>query len=76
MIPGMAKNKKPADPKKPNRTNSVGIQFFTSEAVAAALERFITSRPEDEQPKKRAVLEVALKEYLTKRGFWPPPSKE
>jgi hypothetical protein len=25
---------------------------------------------------KQAVLEVALKEYLTKRGFWPPPSKE
>lgn len=38
--------------------------------VLAALEAFVSSQ--DVPPTETAVLEKAAREFLSKRGFWPP----
>lgn len=61
------------DQSESSRTDDVGIQFYTNRRVAAALLAFLQSLPADRRPKKKAVLETALTEYLQRNGFWPPP---
>jgi acyl-CoA hydrolase len=75
MTGTMAKPKKAEEddgPKKVNRTDSVGVQFYTDPATAKALSDYLASRAEDERPKKRAVITAAIRRYLEERGFWPP----
>ena len=62
---------------KKKRTAGRGVQFYTDDHTADALEAYIESRPPDERPTKRSVLEVALRAYLQGKGFWPPrPGKK
>lgn len=73
-MPGTMSKKKPTAP-KPNRTDDVGIQFYTSRRVANALQSFLDSLPADRRPKRKAVLETALIKYLQENGHWPPPDE-
>ena len=67
----MAKKK----PNKPARTDSVGIQFYADADTAKALEKYISSRADDERPSKRSVIVAAIRSYLQAKGFWPPDEK-
>lgn len=71
----MARKKTKTDDKKPNRTHTAGIQFFTTPELVEALDEYVNSKPADDRPTKRGILETALMDYLTKRGAWPKKGK-
>lgn len=50
------------------------VNFWLDDALAAALNSYLDSvKP---RSSKKAVLELALEEYLTKQGHWPPSAGE
>lgn len=66
---GMNKNhKKPGRPAGRKPTYNASLRLNPS--LGAALDSYIASvKPATTQ---RAVLELAVEEYLAKHGFWPP----
>ena len=65
----MAKHKQRTD-SKPKRPGKRQIGLYIDERLHAAFEGYI----ESQEPKASATahLELALREYLGKRGHWPP----
>jgi hypothetical protein len=58
-------------PKKPTRTGKP-INVWLPAPLRDALDAYVDSlRPE---PSTTAVVVVALEEYLSRVGFWPPPA--
>lgn len=68
-----APKKKKADKVEAGRSDKRSIQFFTNDRLADAFEAYLASKEDDDPPSKKKAMETALKEYLAKRGFWPPP---
>lgn len=73
-MPGMAKKPPKRRPGRPRgRTPTETIFARVSPDLAKALDSYVsTFRPKTTQT---AVVEVALEEYLTKHGFWPPAAE-
>lgn len=63
--------KKGGESRKPNRTRKSAIMFYVSDDVADGLNGYLASLPEDRRPKKRAVVEASIRDYLVKVGYWP-----
>lgn len=81
MIPTMAKRRKPPEgspppeeqpehkSSKPNRTG-VPLHVWLPDELAAAFQAYLDST-NPPVPKTSAAI-VALKDFLTGKGFWPP----
>jgi hypothetical protein len=70
------KNKEPeavpaATKQKPNR-NGYPIHAWMPPDIGEAFNRYLASL--EIEPTATAVVTAAIREFLTKRGFWPPPS--
>ena len=59
--------KKPR-PRKPVRT-SVSLHVYIVPAIRDALDRYV----EADSRSITSAVELALKKFLTEKGFWPPP---
>jgi hypothetical protein len=69
----MAKTRKPRSdgPKHGNRHAEPRESFHLPQALLDALLRYVgQTRPETT---KSAVIRLALEEFLTRAGMWPPP---
>ncbi len=67
---GVAERKKDKQAQKPNRTGKA-TSFYMRDKLAAALEAYLDSlKP---RPSAKGAIELALEEYLERKGFWPPP---
>lgn len=64
----MAK-KKPGASKRPNR-EGVPVNFWLDEALAAAFGAYVEST--SPRVSKTAAHEAAIREFLERKGFWPP----
>lgn len=68
------KRKKTGGKKRPPQGRSPSVTVFArvSPELGSALDAYIEgTRPRTD---KTAVVALALEEYLTKVGFWPPPA--
>lgn len=59
--------------KAPGRSEKRSFQFYASARLAGAFEAYLASKEDDDPPTIKSAMETAMKEYLAKRGFWPPP---
>jgi len=67
--------KKPTTPaKKPNRADSVSVQFYADRDTVEALARYAASLPPEQAVKKRGVWIGAMRNFLASKGYWPPPA--
>lgn len=68
----MAKKKKPMNATKPQRSGR-SVFAYIDDRIREAIDRFLAS---DDAPTLTKAMESAWKEYLSKRGYWPPPDKD
>ena len=59
------------DPKSSDKRSSQAVHFYVDPVFMRALDKFRQDFGEFVPPKTE-VLERALREYLEKRGYWPP----
>jgi hypothetical protein len=58
-------------PKKPARSGAA-VNVWVKQAVRDALDLYLAEA--DPKPKINSAMETALREFLAKRGYWPPPA--
>ncbi len=58
--------------KKPNRTGKATMAYLNQE-VRAALDAYIAGQ--EFEPTLTTIMELAIKEFLAKRGAWPRPAQ-
>lgn len=69
----MSTKKTKPETTKPQRADNVPIHFYVAPDLAAALDKYIEGLPEDQQPTKKAIMVVALQQYLVAKKAWPLP---
>lgn len=73
-IDGMAKKKQPKGAKPQNRSPAYTIFARVPPELGEAFEAYLDSL--EPRPKATGAVALAIREFLSRRGFWPPTSTQ